>query len=102
MKTKKGQMAMEFLMTYGWAILVVLFAIGMLAYFGVLSPQKLLPQKSQTMCDKFTLDINPNCRFDLNNDSKIILECDKEYIFNNVTNRCDIKTISIILNGTYQ
>jgi len=42
---KKGQAAMEFLMTYGWAILVVLAAIAALAYFGVLSPEKFLPQK---------------------------------------------------------
>ncbi|MBI2129698.1 hypothetical protein HYU07_05670, partial [Candidatus Woesearchaeota archaeon] len=42
---KKGQAAMEFLMTYGWAILVVLVAIGALAYFGVLSPDKFLPSK---------------------------------------------------------
>lgn len=35
---KKGQGAMEFLMTYGWAILVVLIAIGCLWYFGVLNP----------------------------------------------------------------
>ncbi len=34
---------MEFLMTYGWAILVVLAAIGALAYFGVLSPSRFLP-----------------------------------------------------------
>lgn len=43
---KKGQAAMEFLMTYGWAILVVLAAIGALAYFGVLSPQNLLPERT--------------------------------------------------------
>jgi len=42
---KKGQAALEFLMTYGWAILVVLVAIGALAYFGVLSPDKFLPSK---------------------------------------------------------
>ena len=42
---RKGQAAMEFLMTYGWAILVVLAAIGALAYFGVLSPDKFLPDK---------------------------------------------------------
>ena len=42
---KKGQAAMEFLMTYGWAILVVLAAIGALAYFGVLNPSKFLPEK---------------------------------------------------------
>ena len=41
----RGQAAMEFLMTYGWAILVVLAAIGALAYFGVLSPDRLLPDK---------------------------------------------------------
>ncbi len=40
---KKGQSAMEFLMTYGWAILVVLIAIGALAYFGVLNPSRFLP-----------------------------------------------------------
>jgi len=55
---KKGQAAMEFLMTYGWAILVVLVAIGALAYFGVLSPEKLLPEKcviptgTGLFCDK--------------------------------------------------
>lgn len=34
---------MEFLMTYGWAILVVLVAVGALAYFGVLNPGRFLP-----------------------------------------------------------
>lgn len=37
---KKGQAAMEFLMTYGWAILAAVIAIGVLAYFGVFSPGK--------------------------------------------------------------
>jgi len=41
---KKAQAAMEFIMTYGWAILVVLVAIAALAYFGVLSPSKFLPE----------------------------------------------------------
>lgn len=51
---------MEFLMTYGWAILVVLIAIGALSYFGVLSPEKFLPEKcvissgSGLFCDEFT------------------------------------------------
>jgi len=57
---KKAQAAMEFLMTYGWAILVVLVAIGALAYFGVLSPEQFLPEKcvvssgSGLFCDDFT------------------------------------------------
>ena len=44
---KKGQAAMEFLMTYGWAILVVLAAIAALAYFGVLNPSRFLPETCQ-------------------------------------------------------
>ncbi len=40
MQNKKGQAAMEFLMTYGWAILAAVIAIGVLAYFGVFSPGK--------------------------------------------------------------
>ena len=45
LNNKKSQAAMEFLMTYGWAVLVVIAAIGALAYFGVLSPEKFLPEK---------------------------------------------------------
>jgi len=44
---KKAQAAMEFIMTYGWAILVVLVAIAALAYFGVLSPAQFLPERCQ-------------------------------------------------------
>lgn len=40
MRLKKGLQAMEFLINYGWAILVVLVMIGTLAYFGVLNPNK--------------------------------------------------------------
>lgn len=43
MVERKGQAAMEFLMTYGWALLVVLVAIGALAFFGVLNPSQFLP-----------------------------------------------------------
>ncbi|MCP3684127.1 MAG: hypothetical protein GY861_15710 [bacterium] len=52
---KRAQAAMEFLMTYGWAILVVLVVIGALAYFGVLSPQNLLPEKCE-------LQMGLNCK----------------------------------------
>src|SRR3989338_6386745 len=44
---RKAQAAMEFLMTYGWAILVVLVVIGALAYFGVLNPETLLPERCE-------------------------------------------------------
>ena len=45
MKEKRGQAAMEFLMTYGWAILAAVIVIGVLASFGVFSPSKYVPTK---------------------------------------------------------
>ncbi len=43
--SKKSQAALEFLTTYGWAFLVILIMIGTLAYFGILSPSTLLPDR---------------------------------------------------------
>lgn len=43
--TKKGQAALEFLTTYAWAFLVILIMIGALAYFGILKPTKILPDR---------------------------------------------------------
>jgi len=43
MKEKRGQAAMEFLMTYGWAILAAVIVIAVLAYFGVFSPSTYVP-----------------------------------------------------------
>jgi hypothetical protein len=42
---KKSQAAMEFLMTYGWALLIILLVIAALAYFGMLNPERFLPDK---------------------------------------------------------
>jgi len=41
---RKGQAALEFLTTYGWAFLVILVMIGALAYFGVLDVGRLVPE----------------------------------------------------------
>lgn len=42
---KRGQGAFEYLMVYGWALMVILIMIGTLAYFGVLNPTKYLPDR---------------------------------------------------------
>jgi|TARA_Y100000310_G_scaffold335670_1_gene418278 hypothetical protein len=42
---KKSQAALEFLTTYGWAFLVILIMISALAYFGILNPSKILPDR---------------------------------------------------------
>jgi uncharacterized protein (UPF0333 family) len=56
MMNKRAQAAMEFLMTYGWAILVVLVVIGALAYFGILNPDTLLPEKCQIQMGLYCKD----------------------------------------------
>jgi hypothetical protein len=45
MKKNKAQAALEFLTTYGWAMLVLLVMIGALAYFGVLNVNDMTPEK---------------------------------------------------------
>tara|TARA_Y100000034_G_C6898851_1_gene415043 strand:+ start:534 stop:1025 length:492 start_codon:yes stop_codon:yes gene_type:complete len=61
---KKAQAAMEFLMTYGWALLVVLIAIGALAFFGVLNPSRFLPNSCTLApgfaCTDFKADASGN------------------------------------------
>ena len=42
---RKAQAALEFLTTYGWAFIVILVMIGALAYFGVLNPSKVTPNR---------------------------------------------------------
>ena len=39
---KKAQAALEFLTTYGWAILVIIVMIGALAYYGVINPKRMI------------------------------------------------------------
>jgi len=47
MRSTKSQAAMEFLMTYGWALLVVIIVIAALAVFGLLNPNRFLPEKCE-------------------------------------------------------
>ena len=59
-KSIKAQAALEFLTTYGWAFLVILIMIGTLAYFGILSPGKLLPNRcnfgAEFQCIDYQID----------------------------------------------
>ncbi len=59
MESKKSQMAMEFLFTYGWAILVVLCAVGILVYLGVFNQDSF--NNEDTVCAKFCNMKNMSC-----------------------------------------
>ena len=69
---RRGQAALEFLTTYGWAFLVILVMIGALAYFGVLDPTRFLPQRCQfgaeLHCERFSIDsASQEANFELTN-----------------------------------
>ena len=63
-KKMKAQAALEFLTTYGWAFLVILIMIGTLAYFGILSPGKILPNRcnfgSEFQCVDYQISATAN------------------------------------------
>ena len=57
---KKGQSALEYLMTYGWAILIIIIVGGVLYYYGVFSPGKLVGENkigfSKVDVDAWTIE----------------------------------------------
>lgn len=69
---KKGQAAMEFLMTYGWAILAAIIAIAVLAYFGVFNPGRYTSEMCQVSAP-FTCDDNSVASATAANGVQIIL-----------------------------
>ena|SRR3989338_359075 len=62
--SSKSQAALEFLTTYGWAFLVILIMIGSLAYFGILNPSKILPDRcnigAEFQCLAYQIDATNN------------------------------------------
>lgn len=42
---RKGQAALEYVITYGWGFVVILVVIGALAYFGYLNPSRYVPSR---------------------------------------------------------
>ena len=46
-KSRRSQAALEYLVTYGWAFLVILGTISVLGYFGFLNPDKYIPNSCE-------------------------------------------------------
>jgi hypothetical protein len=59
---EKGQAAIEFILTYGWILLVVVLAVGALLYFGFLSPETFGKKQCEIVpgleCDEFRATSN--------------------------------------------
>jgi hypothetical protein len=56
---RRGQAALEYIVTYGWGFLVIVVVLGVLAYFGLLSPSRYVPQRcdfgAQMQCVDYKL-----------------------------------------------
>jgi hypothetical protein len=87
---------MEFLMTYGWALLVVLLVIAVLAYFGMLNPDRFLP-------DKITVSDNRIQLISTQSNGLIIKNAGSDTLYNlqiNMTNHdCKISPTNTIAPG---
>jgi len=88
MRNRRAQAALEFLMTYGWAILVVLIVIGALAYFGVLNPNILVPEKC-------TLQTGMSCKDYRVTSTKVTLD-----LQNGMGKGIIIRTINLTQSGS--
>ncbi|MGC8538465.1 MAG: hypothetical protein ACP5MK_01180, partial [Candidatus Micrarchaeia archaeon] len=53
MQSKKLQSAMEYLMTYGWAILIIAVVLGALYQLGVFSPYTFAPKAPPGSCQVY-------------------------------------------------
>ena len=87
-RSLKGQAAIEYLTTYGWAILALVIVLGVLLFSGVLSPTYLISEEC-------SLSSNLPCQFG------IVSAGDKTTLSVNVTNgfQYKIKIIDFNVSG---
>ena len=69
---KRGQSALEYLVTYGWAILAIVIIAGVLWYFGIFNPSKFAGSKQcggfgSFICQDFTVNTAGTLTIVLNN-----------------------------------
>ena len=44
---RRAQAAVEFLMTYGWALMGILLVVSVIVYFGVIDPNMFVPERCE-------------------------------------------------------
>ena|SRR3989338_3875290 len=85
MVQKRGQSALEFLVTYAWAFIVIAIIIAAIAYFGILRPQKVLP-------DRCTFSVSFDCiGYTLNTDGTFKLK-----LKNNVGSSITVSDVNVV------
>ena len=101
---KKAQAAMEFMMTYGWAIMIVLVTISTLTYFGVFDISRLIPQRcditSDLRCDDYVftdsdsqlkLKIGNSLGYDITINASTVTDSSRQELCNMLGNSVAIK-----------
>jgi len=77
-KKKRGQAALEFLTTYGWALMSILLAIAALSYFGFLDTGRYVSEKcdtgSQIQCLEAYVEESGALRVNLRNNYPVDIE----------------------------
>ena len=75
---RRGQAAMEYLMTYGWALLVIVLVLGALIYLQVLNPQSRLQDACNLpvgwKCEIALLDTDGNLALKITNQQAVQLD----------------------------
>ncbi len=71
MKGSKGQAAMEYLMTYGWALLILVAVLSILYSFGIFNPQQYMSEEClfqpSLQCKSMSLKTDGSFNLVLNN-----------------------------------
>jgi len=90
----RGQAAIEFLVTYGWAILGVLIVISMLGYFGIFNTQRYVNDVcyfgDQMTCEDYILYNDSWTNVTLRNNFGVAVS------INGVTAKSDYGTVSCL------
>ena len=106
---KKAQSSIEYLFTYGWAILAISVAIGALAYFNFSNPQSFVAEKcelgAQITCLENSVHSNGSLNFVIRSNHDILIQIEnisarinnQQFIFDNSFNLTNSQTSTINL-----
>lgn len=83
---EKKDMAIEFLLVYGWAFLVIIAMIGALAYFGVFNRENIWPSSIGSDCCDAFCDTLGDYYCGAWNDDESYVRCIKHGTLTNQTN----------------
>jgi len=99
---KRGQSAIEFLLTYGWAILGAIITIGALSYFGIFNTQRYVSDTcyfgDQMFCEDYAAYQNGSIAVKLRNNFGVDIDINSTVVksdYGTSTNATYSKSVSI-------